>query len=184
MAAKRIYQLKITLKGSRPPIWRRLQLRGDITLAALHRSIQALMGWEDCHLHEFRIAGNFFGMPLPDNEDVLTNEKAVALQRVVKSKGARFLYVYDFADNWRHGIVVERIFDAEEGVAYPVCTAGRRACPPENSGSIENYYLELEVMKHPEHPAYSEMIARFGKKWDPEAFDLEQTNLRLKAFMS
>ncbi len=182
MPARRICQFKVVLKGSHPPIWRRLQIDGSMSLAMLHRAIQAVMGWHDVHLHEFRIQGNFFGTPLPENEDILTNEKAVPILKALRCRGARAVYVYDFADDWRHEVVLERIVDAEDGVVYPVCRGGKGACPPDDSGSMENYYLGLEVMKHPEHPAYAETVAKFGEGWDPAAFDVDQVNHRLRAF--
>lgn len=61
--ATKIYQLKITLKYIRPPIWRRIQVRRDITLAALHQVLQVTMGWYDSHLHQFRAGKTYYGTP-------------------------------------------------------------------------------------------------------------------------
>ena len=52
------YQLKIALRGSKPPIWRRILVPGDITLDVLHNVIQIAMGWTNSHLHSFEIAGD------------------------------------------------------------------------------------------------------------------------------
>ena len=49
-----IYQFKVTLKESDPPIWRRIQVP-DLTLGELHDVLQVVMGWEDGHLHQFII---------------------------------------------------------------------------------------------------------------------------------
>ena len=50
-----VYQIKVTLKGSKPPIWRRMQITSDTTLAKLHRILQRVMGWEGSHLYQFVI---------------------------------------------------------------------------------------------------------------------------------
>jgi hypothetical protein len=50
-----VFQLKVTLEGIRPPIWRRIQVRGDMSLFKLHKILQVGMGWQDYHLHQFSI---------------------------------------------------------------------------------------------------------------------------------
>ena len=178
--ALQVCQLKLTLKDSHPPIWRRVQVLANITLAALHKVIQAIMPWHGMHLYEFRIDGNFFGQLDPDSEDVLINEKMIPLGKVVKSAGKRFTYVYDFGDDWQHEVLVEKILPAEKGVRYPVCTAGMRACPPDDSGSIWGYYDKLEILKHPEHPEYEHIKEWMGQDWDSETFDIEEANANLR----
>ncbi len=64
--AKSIYQLKITLRGSKPPIWRRVQTVGGVTLSELHAIIQVAMGWDGGHLHEFEVGRTRYGEPEPD----------------------------------------------------------------------------------------------------------------------
>src|SRR5260370_31806637 len=60
-----IYQIEVTLLWTEPPIWRRLLVPADLTLADLHHVIQRAMGWEDDHLHEFQIGGKAYGVPRP-----------------------------------------------------------------------------------------------------------------------
>src|SRR5208283_3943385 len=62
-----IYQLKVTLLGTTPPIWRRLLVPADMTLEQLHNVLQLAMGWEDCHMHDFRIGQKRFGKPDPND---------------------------------------------------------------------------------------------------------------------
>ena len=62
-----LYQLKVTLLGTSPPIWRRLLVPADVTLAQLHDVLQAAMGWEDGHMHEFSIGQRRFGRPDPED---------------------------------------------------------------------------------------------------------------------
>src|SRR5713226_9022527 len=104
-----IYQIKVTLRKSQPPIWRRIRLRSDVTLAKLHRILQRAMGWEDAHLHQFTIQGERYGVP--GEEDVgprkTRDERKYKLSDVMSGEGAQFTYLYDFGDNWEHILVVE-----------------------------------------------------------------------------
>jgi Plasmid pRiA4b ORF-3-like protein len=87
---KRIVSLKVALRGTRPPVWRRLLMPGTMTLADLHQAIQAAMGWEDCHLHVFDIAGRRYGDR--HTVDDVADEKRPTLNSLVKSGVARFAY--------------------------------------------------------------------------------------------
>ena len=172
---KRLYQLKIVLKQSNPAIWRRVQVASDITFAELHKVIQAAMGWHECQLHEFCRGKLHIGMLLPDDEGYVDDEKAIKLHAVIMKRGEKFRYTYDFADVWVHDIALEKIGELEPGVRYPVCLAGERACPPENSGGLEGYYDKLAIIKNPQHPAHAETKERIGD-FDPEFFDIEEAN--------
>src|SRR5690349_8242413 len=95
-----VYQIKINLTGSKPPIWRRVHVRGDTSLAKLHMILQVTMGWEDCHLHQFVVNNEYYGVPDPDFEffgfGVVKDEKKVKLGQIVPMEKARFTYEYDF----------------------------------------------------------------------------------------
>ncbi|MGI9950781.1 plasmid pRiA4b ORF-3 family protein [Moorellaceae bacterium AZ2] len=173
-----IYQLKITLKGIKPPIWRRVQVPGNVTLYKLHKIIQVVMDWGDYHLYEFRIGDTYYGIPDPDFEELhrVKSARSVKLNQVVPSEGFKFLYVYDFGDNWQHEIVVEKILPPVEGMKYPICLDGRRASPPEDCGGIGGYYEMLRILRDPEHEEYEETLQWLGGSFDPEAFDLEIIN--------
>jgi len=178
-----IYQIKVTLKGSKPPIWRRIQVRSNITLAKLHHIIQAVMGWMDYHLHQFTVEGRYFGLPHPDYGDSLemNDERRVKLNQVVPGEGSKFVYEYDFGDSWQHALLVEKILPPEKGVRYPVCVKGRRACPPEDVGGIWGYYGFLEAIQDPDHPEYEDYLEWIGGEFDPAAFDLDGVNAALRA---
>ena len=138
-----VYQLKITLRDIKPPIWRRVQVK-DCTLARLHDIIQTCMGWDDYHLHEFDIGGERYGDPRQWRDgfggDVeVGNEGKVKLGQVVARGVKKFSYVYDMGDNWDHTIQIEKVLPAEAGVRYPRCIAGQRACPPEDCGGPWGY---------------------------------------------
>jgi len=176
-----IYQLKITLKGSKPPIWRRVQVPGTSTLGELHQIIQEALGWWNCHLHEFTIDGVPYGDPDTDEFGESLNENSARLNRLGLAPRSRFRYQYDFGDDWQHEILVEQVLPPERGVFYPRCIAGRRACPPEDCGGIWGYYDHfLPAIRDPSHPEYDEMREWIGREFDPNAFDLEATNARVQ----
>ena len=173
-----VYQLKVTLKNSKPPIWRRIQVNSDINLYRLHQNLQVMMGWTDSHLHQFIVHGEYYGTPDPDIE--VTNETSIKLDRVVSEAGDKFVYEYDFGDSWEHVILVEKILQPETGVNYPICLGGKRACPPEDCGGIWGYGDLLEAIQDPAHPEHEEMLEWLGGRFDPEEFDVDMVNQRLK----
>ena len=135
-----IYQIKVTLRDSQLPIWRRIQVRSDTTLAKLHRILQCVLGWEDAHLHQFVIGGEYYGIPDPEEEPRRTKDgRKCRLSEVVPGEGSQFLYNYDFGDYWQHALVIEKTLPPQEGPRYPVCLAGARACPPEDVGGTPGY---------------------------------------------
>ena len=179
-----ILQIKITLKGSKPPIWRRVLVPASSTLTQLHSVIQEAMGWWDCHLHGFRIGDERYTIPEPgggfmgmDQGEI--DERKVRLHHVLGAKGATAIYDYDFGDDWEHQVTVEKISMPESGVAYPVCVAGKRRCPPEDCGGVYGYYDLLAALKDPAHERHQELTEWIGSVPDPEAFLLEEANERL-----
>src|SRR6266851_469901 len=115
-----IYQIKVTLLGTDPPIWRRLLIPADLTLEQLHDVLQAAMGWEDCHLHEFQIGQKRFGKPDPDEGfmgmPAARDERTVRMFSVLGKVGAKAVYTYDFGDGWEHSIAVEKVLPPDLGL--------------------------------------------------------------------
>jgi hypothetical protein len=175
-----IYQMKVTLMDSKPPIWRRIQVPADITLAKLHQVLQVVMGWTDSHLHQFVIGGESYGEPHPDYGDDMADERRYKLSRVVKGEKAKFRYEYDFGDSWLHQLVVEKVLPPEPGVHYPRCMTGKRNCPPEDCGGIWGYSDFLEAVQNTGHPEHRDMLEWVGGEFDPESFDVEEVNRALK----
>jgi len=173
----KIYQLKITLRGSKPPIWRRILVPGRSTLPDLNLMIQAAMGWGNCHLHSFTIDDVDYAMTDPDWDDWGSeDETGVRLDRVVPYAGVRFTFLYDFGDGWDHQVVVEKILPPEPGVKYPVCIAGKRRCPPEDVGGIWGYGDFLAAIRDPNHEEHAEYLEWIGGSFDPEEFDVDAVN--------
>jgi len=176
---RKVYQIKITLKDIKPPIWRRLQVTNDTVLEKLHEIIQVAMGWDNYHLHQFIDGDTYYGQPDPDYDDVMKNENGVTISQLVSREGALFHYEYDFGDGWVHEILVEKILPAEKGTQYPVCIKGKRACPPEDVGGVWGYSDFLETIMNPKDPEYDYMVEWVGGDFDPEVFDMEEINKRL-----
>ena len=179
----RIYQIKVTLEGSKPPVWRRLLVRSDITLADLHDIIQAAFGWWDYHLHQFIVGGTHYGVPDPDYLDYVDmhDEQDVTLSQIATGEGFKFRYEYDFGDSWLHQVLLEKVLPPEPDQNYPLCVKGRRARPPEDVGGIGGYYYFLEAIQDPDHEEHDEYLEWVGGEFDPEAFDLEEVNQALDA---
>lgn len=178
LSAARVYQIKVTLKWSKPPIWRRLQVRSDTKLGKLHRILQIAMGWEGGHLHAFDASGIAYGEPDPDFPSDMRSERNVRLDKIAQ-KGDTFRYEYDFGDSWVHEIKVEKVLAPEPGARYPRCLTGKRACPPEDCGGIPGYERMLEIVGNPKDEEYEDLIEWLGDEFDPEAFDIVAVNTEL-----
>ena len=178
-----IYQLKITLCDSKPPIWRRFLVPSDMNLAKLHHVIQEVMGWTDSHLHQFKVGNIYYGATYPNDFDgapETRDERKARLDMLVSRLKAKFIYEYDFGDSWEHEVVLEKILPPESGIKYPVCIAGKRACPPEDCGGVWGYDSLLETINDPNHPEHEDMVEWLGGDFDPEAFDAEVVNKALR----
>ncbi len=180
-----VYQFKITLKETRPPIWRRIQV-GDCTLDKLHEHIQTAMGWTNSHLNQFRIDGTLYADPrlMEDDFEELECKSSTTtkLSEILPARGDRFRfeYEYDFGDGWDHDVLFEGCFLAEKGKHYPLCLEGARACPPEDVGGVWGYQDFLAALADPEHDQHEEMREWIGRKFDPEAFNTEGATRRMK----
>ncbi len=178
-----IYQIKVTLTDLQPPIWRRIQVRSDTTLAELHRILQCTLGWTDTHLHQFIIQGEQYGASDEDQGESrkTRDERKYTLSELVAGASVPFAYTYDFGDNWEHILEIEKTFPPDKSVRYPVCVAGAHACPPEDVGGIPGYENFLQALADPNHPEHDEYLEWIGGSFDPEAFDLDEVNRLLRA---
>ena len=174
-----VYRIKVTLKHTKPPIWRRVEVAGNTKLPKLHDIIQIAMGWTDSHLHQFIVGRTTYGVPDPEFRDDIENEKNVKLEQFA-TQGDRLIYEYDFGDGWEHELHIEAIAPPERGVRYPRCLAGKRACPPEDCGGPPGYENLLQALADPTHEAHNDMKEWLGRPFDPEAFDLNDVNDALR----
>lgn len=192
MASKKqpteIYQLKVTLKDSKPPIWRRLLVPSNVTLKKLHDILQIAFDWTNSHLHQFIVSDGlgktFYGEPHPDFDDYLEmrDERKYTLEAIAPDEGCKFVYEYDFGDSWEHVVVVEKVLPPDTAQSYPVCIKGLRAAPIEDVGGMWGYYEFLEAMRDPAHPDHEMYIEWTGlDEIDPNTFDLDYINEGLRA---
>jgi len=180
-----IYVVKVTLLGSKPPIWRRVGVPPDITLAKLHDVLQVVMGWEDCHLHMFTSRdqqryGTIDGEAGAGWDDDLHDETKARLRDLLHKPKDRCVYEYDFGDSWEHRLELEKAVGPEAGVRYPACLAGKRACPPEDCGGVWGYANMLHALADPEHPEHADRREWIGGKFDAEALNLEKISAALR----
>lgn len=175
-----LFQFKVMLQGSNPPIWRRIQVM-DCTMDKLHEHIQVAMGWKNCHLHEFYIDEQRCNHPdLLDSDfdefDGMDSTKTLLSSCIKKrGEGFEFQYMYDFGDGWLHEVIFEGCWDeVPDGEVYPKCLDGNGACPPEDVGGIYGYYEYLTAIKDPKHEDH-ESFLEWGGKHDPDSFSAEYT---------
>lgn len=183
------YILKVTLAHVRPPIWRRLAVPSDSNLARLHAALQVAFGWQDSHLHEFRVGDTRYGAPNPDEGRELHDEAEVTVAEVLPRKSSSAEYTYDLGDCWIHHVAVERIeTDAPAGsrslrprrrAGTIECLDGGRAVPPEDCGGPAGYADLLAALADTSHPRHAEMRDWIGGDFDPERFVIADINRRL-----
>ncbi len=174
-----VYQLKITLLGIEPPIWRRIQVPNTLLLCCLHDALQAVFGWTDSHMHQFVKDDTYFGNPewRPDLDDIkFVEESRVRVGRVLKAEGDSVRYDYDFGDNWQHAIVLEKILPAPDVRPGPICLGGERHRPPEDVGGTSGYERLLEVIFDPTHEEYEHYMGWVGGSFQPEEFNVDAVN--------
>jgi Plasmid pRiA4b ORF-3-like protein len=179
--ADTVFQIKMTLRGIDPPIWRRIQTQ-ECTLEELHALIQVTMGWEFEHLYRFNIGGvEYADLEMVRDEDV-EDACATTLSEVLptRNRRPRFIYEYDFGDEWIHQLIVEERIPPEEGIKYPFCLAGQRACPPEDCGGPWGYSDFVEAITNPDHRRHEETLEWVGGEFDLEKFDREAVNKELR----
>ena len=163
LGAKRVLELEVTLLGVEPEIWRRVHVASDTRLDELHSVIQAAMGWQDEHEHQFSLSDPALAAP-----GEMAGESDMTVGSLLKKRGQALLYEYDFADCWTHEIRLEAVSEPEPGVTYPLCAGGERACPPEGSGGVDAY---ADLFESGEGEA----------GFDPEEFSVKAANKALRA---
>jgi len=185
-----VLRLKVTLCETEPVIWRRLEVRSDMSLDLLHAVIQVAMGWTNSHLHAFCAGRERFvdptinGKPefLDDPPEV--DERKVKVKDVLPRTHAHLIYEYDFGDSSDHTVAVEDIlYEQADSSPSARCLDGARACPPEDCGGVGGYADLLRVLEDSSHEEYKRMMTWLGRRWDPDAFDLKAVNnclLRLR----
>lgn len=176
-----VHQLKITLRSVKPPVWRRIQVVSNTSLGELSHMLEGVMGWHGGHLHAFDVDGTDYSPPDPDWDSDDLDENNYRLGDVLPTLGAKMTWDYDFGDGWRHNVLVEAITPAESELTYPLCLAGKRACPPDDCGGPWGYAEILRALQDPNHPDRDDFLAMVPMGFDPGRFDLQQGQAALGA---
>jgi hypothetical protein len=172
------YRLRITIREVKPPVGRLIVVRGDITLTGFHRVIQAVMGWADYHLYLFRFGEREYGLPDDEFPSETRYERGRKLREFLLEERQSFVYEYDFGDDWKHDVLLEKIHPGPD-VPYAECLDGARSCPPEDVGGPWGYEKFLKAFRDPSHSDHEQMARWAGRSFDPERFDLPSINFRL-----
>jgi hypothetical protein len=163
----RVYAIKVTLLGTRPPIWRRFLVEPDITLGHLHSTLQIVMGWTNSHLHQFLFQKR-------------KQADGAKLGDVIASPGSKLLYEYDFGDCWQHELLLEEILNRDESFQR-TCVAGARCCPPEDCGGPHGFRELLDALNDTSHPEHEFFCEWLEDGFDAEHFSVEEVNRRLQS---
>ena len=182
--------LRASLKHAKPSIWRKIEVDDSITFDELHLVMQAIMGWDNYHLYRFNIGRDVvidcdlkqrleYG-PFLGESKKLFDAGNVILSEFIKKENDKFLYTYDFGDNWKIELTIKSITPQSRKSKNALCLSGKRNAPPEDSGGVWGYYHYLEVLQNKNHPEYRERSEWIGKNFDSEHFDLKQINKQLE----
>ena len=176
-----VYQIKVGLRGAKPPIWRRLEVAADISLARLHDVLQATFDWHGGHMHVFTTPYGQFATADADLDHQA--EASVTLEQVAPGPRSKITYTYDFGDDWEHSIVVEKVLEPAQAASPPRCTAGRRAAPPDDCGGVWGYDELVEILNDPANPDHADRLDWLGldnaDDFDPASFDADTVSTRL-----
>lgn len=178
-----VYQFKISLKYSKPLIWRRVQVPKTYTFFELYVAIECALGWAGGHLHDFSIAQKGTARPLSIKiphpafgEDFFGEESLNELEEKIADYFGKTVqqcgYMYDFGDSWDHTVLFEGEFPRDTKVTYPLCLDGKNACPFEDCGGLGGYYNLQEVLKNKKDAEYKDTREWLGLE-EGEEFVLE-----------
>ena len=182
-----VFDIKVSLLGAEPAVWRQVRVPGDSHLRLVHLVLQMAMGWENRHLHEFVSADrkryvDFDGYEPQENEQ---DENMYTLKELVSEPGDRCLYLYDFGDDWTHEIVLEAVSDIEVEPAEQFrCLGGEGACPPEDCGGVPGYLELLEQFNDFDAIGHDDAVDLLGEDFDPESFDCSSFNRRISGMFA
>ena len=175
--------LRIELFGIEPLVWRRVRVPAAMTLRSLHGVVQTVMGWQDCHLYEFRVGDALIGIvdrPELDVPEKMEDERKWTVAKIAAAGVTEFDYIYDFGDHWAHRVILEPASRSRVPGSSPLCLAGEGACPPEDVGGPPGYAQFIEALADASHSAHKTYVDWVGGVWDVKGFDLNRVNRELR----
>ena len=180
-----VVRIRIELEGTDPQVWRSVDVPLSSTLTALHDIIQVTMRWQGTHMFEFVVGDQVYGEPYPDDsawDRKVLQAKSIRLKTLVERGVDRFLYVYDFGDNWQHHIILDGIRHGDNDTDYPAFVGGARRAPPEDVGGISGFDEFLEAVTDPRHEDHNRMLEWCGGSFDPEDIDARHVRMIIGSF--
>lgn len=191
----KIYEIKVSIRDTHPPVWRRLQIPSGITFHELNAIIQIAFNWCGYHLYEFEEGatlnkrGTIIGIPNEDSEyfgfKILDATKTKIDKYFEKYKTMK--YTYDFGDNWIHDIQIEKVIETDLKLKNPICIKAKMDSLPEDCGGTYGYEELLEIINDPKNERYEEMrdwLENGYSDWhDDRTFvDLDEMNMNLEEY--
>ena len=173
------FELKVTLIGTKPPIWRRFTVPSDITLPELHIVLQTVMGWYDSHLHGYYLRPARSRPLTRRNWKELPSESRKTLDAILRAPEVELMYEYDFGDSWLHEIELEKRIPGSSIETTPTCIEGERACPPEDCGGVGGYEYLIDVLSDESHAEHEETLEWLEEEFDSKVFDRDEVNQKL-----
>ena len=178
-------ELHIALIGFAPAIWRRIRVPMKADLSQLHDILQCLFQWDDSHLHAFYVGEQEYQRPdhMYDEpgDDGPRDESSLTLAAIAEAGTKDFTYVYDFGDDWRLRIRLERSVTAADPKELLVLLDGKNAAPPEDCGGLPGYHHMIEVLSDPKSEDYDEMVEWHGEEFDPTVLDKTAIGAQLES---
>lgn len=178
-------QLKIAIKNSKPPIWRRVMVPTGITFSQLSMILNEVMGWSGYHLFEFEFYHR--ELRIAENADEFEIgygpfdyiEASTTYIREFMEEEEWFTYTYDFGDHWKHRVTIEKIV-TDYPFIYPMVLKYKGDCPIEDCGGIEGYYECLEIINDESHPEREERLEWMESQGYPNEYDIAYVNEQLE----
>lgn len=184
------YQIKVSIRDTHPPVWRRLLIPEGITFHELNAIIQLAFDWCGYHLYSFEVGatlheeGIFIELPNIDNWGFreTKNSKTIKIDRYFE-EFKRMKFTYDFGDNWIHDILIEKIIEDDEKLKYPICTKAKMASLPEDCGGPWGYEELMDILSDKNNERYEDMKEwSIGMEEDRTKVDIEDINEKLKEY--
>jgi len=178
-ATRKCFDLKVSLIGVDPPIWRAFGIPADYALDDLHEILQIVMGWHGYHSHLFQIKDQLFSSDY-DLEGV--SRRKLSLSAAFKRSPSGFQYHYDFGDGWRHEITLLGTQRIPHDDPPPMCWGGEGACPPEDVGGVGGFAEFVSALADQNHENHAEYLEWIGGGYDPACFSARQATAGLIAW--
>lgn len=174
-------QFHISLHGiTKPPVWRRVTVPADWSFYALHLVIQEAFGWTNTHLFMFSPKG-YASFPQIKELEMSDYEEDgeelecidVKLSDIFTAEGQKYVYLYDFGDDWTHKILLEKILP--EKTKHADCIAGKGACPMEDCGGPPGYQQLKDAWENPGRKGSRAILSNYNLEgWSPDYFNLKE----------